>query len=99
LIPNSGTDSFISTNPKTHVELSTKKNTSHSGMLVPIEKMIKGWNRTIDNHFRSFHLEVLVRDPAFLKHRHRFTKQAKLTHRSNSAISRPCKMHSHSWWT
>lgn len=60
LIPNSGTDSFISTNPKTHVELSTKKNTSHSGMLVPIEKMIKGWNRTIDNHFRSFHLEVLA---------------------------------------
>ena len=60
LIPNSGSDSFISTNPKVHVDLSTKKNKSHDSMLVPIEKMIKGWNSTIDNHFRSFHLEVLA---------------------------------------
>ena len=35
-------------------------NTVHGGDLVPMIKMIKTWNRGINKHFRSFHLEVLA---------------------------------------
>jgi hypothetical protein len=28
--------------------------------LVPLIKMVKGWNSTVGKHFRSFHLEVLA---------------------------------------
>lgn len=60
LIPNSITQSWISTDPKKHVEISTKANAAHNGDLVPLIKMIKAWNKNIDRHFRSFHLEVLA---------------------------------------
>lgn len=60
LIPNSKAQSWISTNPKKHVEISTKANAAHNGDLVPLIKMIKAWNKNIDRHFRSFHLEVLT---------------------------------------
>lgn len=51
---------WISTNPKDHIGISSKHNVSHNGDLVPLVKMIKGWNRTINRYFRSFHLEVLA---------------------------------------
>ena len=51
---------WIATDPKMHVEISSCANTAHSGVLVPLIKMIKCWNRTIHRHFRSFHLEVLA---------------------------------------
>jgi hypothetical protein len=35
-------------------------NRQHDGKLVPLVKMIKAWNKTIGDHFRSFHLEVLA---------------------------------------
>jgi hypothetical protein len=60
LIPNSLTQSWISTDPKKHVEISAGTNVAHDGDLVPLIKMIKAWNQTIDRHFRSFHLEVLA---------------------------------------
>lgn len=60
LIPNSLTQSWISTDPKKHVEICAQQNASHDGMLVPLIKMIKAWNRNIKSHFRSFHLEVLA---------------------------------------
>ena len=60
LIPNSITQSWISTDPKKHVEISTEANAAHNGDLVPLIKMIKAWNKNIDRHFRSFHLEVLA---------------------------------------
>ncbi len=60
LIPNSITQSWISTDTKKHVEISTKANAAHNGDLVPLIKMIKAWNKNIDRHFRSFHLEVLA---------------------------------------
>jgi hypothetical protein len=60
LIPNSGDDSWISTDPKAHVALSSEQNMKHEGSLVPLIKMIKGWNRMVDRHFRFFHLEVLA---------------------------------------
>jgi hypothetical protein len=60
LIPNSVSQSWISTDPKKHVELMTAANKIHDGNLIPLIKMIKGWNRTSNEEFRSFHLEVIV---------------------------------------
>lgn len=60
LIPNSITQSWISTDPKKHVELSTQANTAHDGDYIPLVKMIKSWNKKHSSFFRSFHLEVLA---------------------------------------
>jgi hypothetical protein len=60
LIPNSITGSWLSTDPKKHVELMTASNKAHNGDLVPLIKMIKGWNKSHSVFFRAFHLEVLA---------------------------------------
>ncbi len=61
LIPSTyGGGLWIATDPKKHVEISSSANAAHNGDLVPLVKMIKCWNRTIQRHFRSFHLEVLA---------------------------------------
>jgi len=60
LIPNSLTQSWISTDPKKHVELMSASNQAHNCDLVPLVKMIKGWNKSISEYFRAFHLEVLA---------------------------------------
>jgi hypothetical protein len=60
LIPNSITQSWITTDPQKHVEIVSTANRAHNGDLVPLIKMIKAWNKNIDKYFRSFHLEVLA---------------------------------------
>lgn len=60
LIPNSLSASWLSTDPKRHVEISTAANKAHDGDLVPLVKMIKCWNRQNGRPFRSFHLEVIA---------------------------------------
>lgn len=60
LIPNSITQSWISTDPKKHVEIWTAENQAHNGDLAPLIKMIKRWNKMINNNFMSFHLEVMI---------------------------------------
>ncbi len=60
LIPNSITQSWISTDPKKHVELSSAANIAHDGNYVPLVKMIKAWNKSHSSFFRSFHLETLA---------------------------------------
>ncbi|MEA3207159.1 MAG: hypothetical protein QOE70_216 [Chthoniobacter sp.] len=60
LIPNSQTQSWISTDPQKHVAISSAANAAHNGDLVPLVKMIKAWNRTHGSFFRSFHLEVMA---------------------------------------
>jgi len=60
LIPNSISQSWTSTDPKKHVEIMSSANKEHDGDLVPLIKMIKGWNRSINDYFRSFHLEVMA---------------------------------------
>jgi hypothetical protein len=60
LIPNSVTKSWLSTDPKKHVEIMTAQNEAHNGDLVPLIKMVKGWNASTGKYFRSFHLEVLA---------------------------------------
>ena len=60
LIPNSIMQSWISTDPKRHVQIVSSTNATHNGQFIPLIKMIKAWNRQIDEEFRSFHLEVLA---------------------------------------
>jgi len=60
IIPNSITSSWLRTDPTKHVDLFAAANKAHSGTLVPMAKMIKGWNKQNSEFFRSFHLEVLA---------------------------------------
>lgn len=60
LIPNSITGSWLSTDPKKHVELISNANTAHNGDFIPLVKMLKAWNKSNGGYFRSFHLEVLA---------------------------------------
>lgn len=60
LIPNSIDGSWLSTDPKKHVEIMANANAAHNGDLVPLVKMIKAWNKVHGRFFRSFHLEVLA---------------------------------------
>lgn len=60
LIPNSISQSWISTDPKKHIEIVTEANKTHDGNFVPLVKMIKAWNKNINKYFNSFHLEVLA---------------------------------------
>lgn len=60
LIPSSNEARWISTNPKVHESYMSSANASHGGGLVPIIKMIKGWNRLLNRPIRSFYLELLV---------------------------------------
>jgi hypothetical protein len=60
LIPNSVQQSWLETDPKKHVEIMTAANKAHGGDLVPLVKMIKGWNRTNNKYFNSFHLETIT---------------------------------------
>jgi hypothetical protein len=60
LIPNAVTQRWLSTDPKAHVSILAQANAQQNGMLVPLIKMLKAWNRASGSHFRSFHLEVLT---------------------------------------
>lgn len=57
LIPDAELGRWIPTNPKRHVEIWSAANKAHNGDLVPLLKMLKGWNIS-RKLFRSFHLET-----------------------------------------
>lgn len=59
LIPDANRNVWISTDPKKHVDIWIAANKAHNGNLVPLIKMVKGWNKS-RSIFRSFHLEVLI---------------------------------------
>jgi hypothetical protein len=59
-ICDSGSNGWITTNPKKHVELSAAGNRVHGGHLVPRVKQLRAWNRTVGEPLRSFHLEALA---------------------------------------
>lgn len=59
-ICDSGSNSWITTDPKKHVELSAAANRAHGGHLIPRIKQLKAWNRTVGGPLRSFHLEALA---------------------------------------
>jgi hypothetical protein len=60
LIGDMHTEKWISTDPKVHNKIITDANSSHNGDLVPLVKMIKGWNRAKKDPFRGFYLELLT---------------------------------------
>lgn len=60
LIPNSIRKAWIPTDPKVHVQLMTDENRIHDGDLVPLVKMVKGWNKNINSAFVSFYLELIT---------------------------------------
>jgi hypothetical protein len=62
LIPNSHTDSWISTNPPAHDKTTSDANKAHNGDIVPLIKMIRGWNREINHAFSGFYLELMTID-------------------------------------
>lgn len=61
LIPNSITGTWISTNPKQHDAEVAAANKDHAGNLVPLIKMVKGWNRGISDAFVGFYLELMTK--------------------------------------
>ena len=60
LIPDSYADALISTDPEIHKTHMTNENKAHNGDLVPLVKMIKGWNRCINGAFVGFYLELMT---------------------------------------
>ncbi len=60
LIPDSINKTWISTNPKVHVNYVSQENSNHDGDLIPLIKMIKTWNKNIGSVFSSFYLELLI---------------------------------------
>lgn len=56
-IPDAELGRWISTDPKRHVEIWSTSNKAHNGDLVPLLKMLKGWNIS-RKLYRSFHLET-----------------------------------------
>ncbi len=60
LIPNSVTQSWLSTDPKKHEQIWSAANELHNGDLVPLIKMLKAWNRSNSTFLQSFHLETIV---------------------------------------
>ena len=60
LIPDSHADAWIPTNPDSHKNHITNANKCHDGDLVPLIKMVKGWNRCINGAFVSFYLELMT---------------------------------------
>lgn len=59
LIPNSITQSWLSTDPKQHVQIWSSANKTPAGDFVPLIKMLKAWNRSTSSFLRSFHLETM----------------------------------------
>jgi hypothetical protein len=61
LIPNSP-GGWISTNPTVHADTLTSQNKAHAGDVVPLVKMIKGWNKSSGNALVGFYVELLTTD-------------------------------------
>lgn len=59
LIPDNSGPRWIETDPKRHVEIWAEANKVHNGNLVPLLKILKGWNAS-RNLLKSFHLETLA---------------------------------------
>jgi len=59
LIPDAQLSRWIPTDPKMHVKIWADANQAHNGDLVPLIKMLKGWNKS-RGILRSFHLETLA---------------------------------------
>lgn len=61
LIPDSIDGEWIATAPTFHHSNLTDSNKWHNGDLIPVIKMMKGWNRCINDSFYGFYLELLTK--------------------------------------
>lgn len=59
-IPDSVERRWPSTNPLRYGEAVTQLNKDMQGRFVPLTKMVKAWNRSVDSPIRSFHLECML---------------------------------------
>lgn len=59
IIPNAPSG-WISTDPTAHLAQVTRENARQSGRLVPLIKMLKGWNRAQGSTLRGFYLELMT---------------------------------------
>lgn len=60
LIPNSATQTWIGTDPKSHVAIWSQMNASKNSNFIPVIKALKRWKNTKCDTIRSFHLETLA---------------------------------------
>jgi len=60
LIPDAVRTQWTATDPKRHVTIWAERNKQHNGDLVPVIKMLKGWNKTHGAFLPSFYLETLT---------------------------------------
>lgn len=60
LIPEMHSETWIATDPQKHQQFITAANKAHSGALVPIIKMMKGWNVSGGHGFAGFYLELMT---------------------------------------
>lgn len=60
LIPNSSNQSWIETNPKSHVEIWSQMNSDKGGSFVPVVKALKRWKNIKCDTISSFHLETMA---------------------------------------
>ncbi|WP_449397029.1 SMODS domain-containing nucleotidyltransferase [Devosia riboflavina] len=91
LIPSFELNKWISTDPKKHVELWSTSNKAHNGDLVPLIKMLKGWNKS-RSLLKSFHLEDPHMDGSERRHHHglsvRYVVRVRQGHRAGPAAAR-----------
>lgn len=60
LIPDSKNDVWVETNPPAHETHTSNANKAHNGDIVPLIKMMRGWNRQINHAFSGFYLELMT---------------------------------------
>jgi hypothetical protein len=58
-IPDSGTSSWIPTDPHAHAQMMTDANDRSGGRLKPVIKMVKHWSRKNHDLLCSFHVELI----------------------------------------
>lgn len=62
LIPDASAGSWISTDPTVHTDVMIASNAAHHGDLVPVAKMIKGWNKANGSGLSGLYLELMTRE-------------------------------------
>ena len=62
LIPDARSGKWISTDPTVHTAVMTAANADHQGQLIPIVKMIKGWNKAAGGGLSGLYLEFMTRE-------------------------------------
>jgi hypothetical protein len=60
LIPDSANARWISTDPEKHAAYLLEQHRKHNNGVIPLVRMLKGWNLTINHAFTGFYLELLA---------------------------------------